>query len=87
MEADDFFGGNYRGRVITVHSNLKGEEKDDTVEQLLTVENSDNPTEIVVHVNMLKEPGTLLWPRLPSGGSQCPGSGTQVAVSRHLGWP
>ena len=55
MEADDFFGGNYRGRVITVHSNLRGEEKDDTVEQLLTVENPDNPTEIVVHVNMLKE--------------------------------
>jgi type III restriction enzyme len=55
MEADEFFGGNYRGRVITVHSNLKGEEKDDTVEQLLTVEHPDNPTEIVVHVNMLKE--------------------------------
>jgi hypothetical protein len=33
------------------------------------------------------QPGTLLWPRLPPGGSQCPGSGTQVAVSRHLGWP
>jgi hypothetical protein len=33
------------------------------------------------------QPRTLLLPRLPSGRSQCPGSGTQVAFSRHLGWP
>jgi hypothetical protein len=33
------------------------------------------------------KPGTLLLPRLPSGGSQCPGPGTQVAFSRHIGWP
>src|SRR5690606_12823586 len=31
------------------------EEKDDVVQQLLTVENPDNPVEIVIHVNMLKE--------------------------------
>jgi type III restriction enzyme len=55
MEEDAFFGGNYKGKVITVHSNLKGEEKDETVQQLLTVEDAANPTEIVIHVNMLKE--------------------------------
>jgi type III restriction enzyme len=55
IEAADFFGGNYRGKVITVHSNQKGEEKDETVQQLLSVESRDNPTEIVIHVNMLKE--------------------------------
>jgi type III restriction enzyme len=55
IEADDFFGGRYKGRVITVHSNQTGEEKDETVQQLLSVEDPANPTEIVVHVNMLKE--------------------------------
>jgi type III restriction enzyme len=55
MEDDAFFEGRYKGKVITVHSNLRGEEKDETVQQLLTVEDPNNPTEIVVHVNMLKE--------------------------------
>jgi type III restriction enzyme len=31
------------------------EEKDEVVQQLLTVEQPDNPIEIVIHVNMLKE--------------------------------
>ena len=30
--------------------------------------------------------GTVLLPPLPAGRSQCPRSGTQVALSRHLGW-
>jgi type III restriction enzyme len=55
IEANDFFGGRYKGRVITVHSNQTGEEKDETVQQLLSVEDPTNPTEIVIHVNMLKE--------------------------------
>src|ERR1017187_5040588 len=52
---DSFFEGRYKGRVITVHSNQSGEERDETVQQLLSVEDPNNPTEIVVHVNMLKE--------------------------------
>ncbi len=55
IEADNFFDGRYKGRVITVHSNQSGEEKDETVQQLLNVEDPANPTEIVIHVNMLKE--------------------------------
>jgi len=55
IEDDLFFGGRYKGKVITVHSNLRGEERDETVQQLLSVESRDNPTEIVIHVNMLKE--------------------------------
>ena len=55
IEDESFFGGRYKGKVITVHSNLRGEEKDETVQQLLSVESRDNPTEIVIHVNMLKE--------------------------------
>ena len=55
IESDDFFDGAYKGKVITVHSKATGEEKDEVVEQLLTVEDPKNPVEIVVHVNMLKE--------------------------------
>ncbi len=55
IEGYDFFEGRYKGRVITVHSNQSGEEKDETVQQLLSVEDPSNPTEIVIHVNMLKE--------------------------------
>ena len=55
IEDGSFFGGRYKGKVITVHSNLRGEERDETVQQLLSVESRDNPTEIVIHVNMLKE--------------------------------
>lgn len=55
IESEDFFDGAYKGKVITVHSQTKGEEKDEVVEKLLTVEDPANPVEIVVHVNMLKE--------------------------------
>ena len=55
IEDAGFFEGRYKGRVITVHSNQSGEEKDETVQQLLSVEDPTNPTEIVIHVNMLKE--------------------------------
>jgi type III restriction enzyme len=55
IKSDDFFDGRYKDKVITVHSALRGEERDETVEQLVGVENPANPTEIVVHVNMLKE--------------------------------
>ncbi len=55
IEGDAFFDGRYRGKVITVHSNIRGGEKDEVVQQLLTVEDAENPVEIVIHVNMLKE--------------------------------
>jgi type III restriction enzyme len=55
IEDVGFFEGRYKGRVITVHSNQSGEEKDETVQQLLSVEDPANVTEIVIHVNMLKE--------------------------------
>lgn len=55
IKSDDFFEGRYKDRVITVHSAQRGEEKDETVERLLSVEDPNEPTEIVVHVNMLKE--------------------------------
>ncbi len=55
MESEEFFSGRYAGKVIQVHSNQSGEEKEEVVQRLLAVESPDEPTEIVVHVNMLKE--------------------------------
>lgn len=54
IESDGFFGGRYRGRVIEVHSNQSGEESDESMQRLLAVEH-DETTEVVVHVNKLKE--------------------------------
>ena len=55
IEEETFFEGRYKGKVIQVHSKQSGEERDETVEQLMNVEKPENPTEIVIHVNMLKE--------------------------------
>lgn len=55
IEDPGFFDGRYKGRVITVHSGQSGVEKDETIDQLIKVEKADSPTEIVIHVNMLKE--------------------------------
>lgn len=52
IKSDVFFQGRYADKVIQVDSSVKEEE---TVQKLLTVEHSDNPVEIVIHVNMLKE--------------------------------
>ncbi len=42
-------------KVIQVDSSKTGAEEDEMVERLLKVEHTDEPTEIVIHVNMLKE--------------------------------
>ena len=55
VTSDQFCGGKYRNKTITVHSKLKGAESEENMRLLLGVEKSDNPVEIVVHVNMLKE--------------------------------
>lgn len=52
IESKDFFDGYYFGKVIQVDSSKKEEE---TIQALLNVEHVDEPTEIVIHVNMLKE--------------------------------
>jgi hypothetical protein len=41
--------------VLQVDSSRSGAEEDAMVEKLLCIEQGDEPTEIVVHVNMLKE--------------------------------
>jgi type III restriction enzyme len=55
IKRDDFFGGHYKDKVITVHSNQKSTESDETIARLLAVEDPNEPTEIVVHVDKLKE--------------------------------
>ena len=40
---------------LQVDSSRTGAEKDEMVERLLKVERGDEPTEIVIHVNMVKE--------------------------------
>lgn len=54
IESDQFFDGRYKGKVIEIHSKLKGEETDENTLRLLAVEH-DASTEIVIHVNKLKE--------------------------------
>jgi type III restriction enzyme len=55
IKSENFFSGRYRNRVRVVHSAVKADEEERMVKDLLEVESFDNPTEIVIHVNMLKE--------------------------------
>ena len=55
IKSDDFFGGNYENKVIQVDSGQKGEKEEEMIQRLLAVENSEESTEIVIHVNKLKE--------------------------------
>ncbi len=55
IRSDQFFEGRYRDKVIQVDSSRTGSEEDEMVQRLLTVESPEEPTEIVIHVNMLKE--------------------------------
>jgi type III restriction enzyme len=55
VQSDVFFEGRYKAKVIQVDSSKTGAEEDEMVERLLKVEHTDEPTEIVIHVNMLKE--------------------------------
>lgn len=55
IESNQFFEGRYKDKIIEIHSNLRGEEKEENIQNLLDLEKLDNKTEIVVHVNMLKE--------------------------------
>lgn len=55
MESPEFFEGNYKGKVIVVTSTQTGEEKEENIERLQRVEDATEPTEVVIHVHMLKE--------------------------------
>jgi len=55
MESSQFFEGRYQGKIIQVDSSRTGAAEEEMVQRLLAVESVDEPTEIVIHVNMLKE--------------------------------
>lgn len=55
IKSTEFFGGRYKDKVIQVDSSKTGAEEDEMVQRLLAVESPEELTEIVIHVNMLKE--------------------------------
>ena len=54
IESDAFFKGRFKDKVAEVHSALRGEETEEATERLVALEH-DARTEIVIHVNKLKE--------------------------------
>ncbi|GAB3500297.1 DEAD/DEAH box helicase family protein [Curvibacter fontanus] len=55
IESPAFYEGRYANKVIQVDSSRTGAEEEEMISKLLAVESVDEPTEIVIHVNMLKE--------------------------------
>ena len=55
IDSDDFMNGKYKGKVIEIHSKQTGEESEENVRLLLSIESAKNPIEIVLHVYKLKE--------------------------------
>lgn len=55
INSDDFIEGKYKNRVIEIHSKMTGEESEENVNLLLSIEKNENPVEIVLHVYKLKE--------------------------------
>lgn len=55
VQSDAFFDGRYKEKVIQVDSSRTGAEEEEMIARLLKVEHTEEPTEIVIHVNMLKE--------------------------------
>ncbi|WP_401734047.1 DEAD/DEAH box helicase [Stenotrophomonas muris] len=55
LESEAFYEGRYADKVIQVDSSRTGAEEEEMITRLLAVESVDEPTEIVIHVNMLKE--------------------------------
>lgn len=55
IKSNDFENGNYKYKTIMINSKQSGVETEANTKLLLEVERNDNPVEIVIHVNMLKE--------------------------------
>lgn len=55
IKSDDFENGRYKDKVIVVNSKQNGELKDEVLQRLLMIEDANEPTEIVIHVNKLGE--------------------------------
>ena len=55
IDSDTFQNGKYKGKVIEIHSKQTGEESEENIRLLLSIESASNPVEIVLHVYKLKE--------------------------------
>ena len=55
IKSEKFQNGKYINKVIRIDSKQKKTESEENIKLLLDVENPENPVEIVIHVNMLKE--------------------------------
>lgn len=55
VKSDEFQNGKYRYKTIKIESKMSGVESEANTKLLLDVEKVENPVEIVIHVNMLKE--------------------------------
>ena len=55
IQSEKFFEGRYKDRAIQVDSSQTGAQEELMIEKLLKVEDPNEPTEFVIHVNMLKE--------------------------------
>lgn len=55
IKSNEFEKGYYKYKTIKINSKVSGTESDYNTKLLLEVEDADNPVEIVIHVNMLKE--------------------------------
>ena len=55
VKSNDFMSGDYKNKTLVIHSNQSGAIKDDNMRLLLSVESPDNPVEVVIHVDKLKE--------------------------------
>ncbi len=95
IENEDFFSGNYKGKVMDIHSGQRGSEKDENIERLLNLEHPENTIEIVIHVNMLKEGWdvTNLYTIIPLRTSasktlteQTLGRGLRLPYGKHTGY-
>lgn len=94
IQQDDFFNGYYKDKVMDIHSNQSGSEKDENIELLLSLEDPANRIEIVIHVNMLKEGWdvTNLYTIVPLRSSasrtlteQTLGRGLRLPYGKHTG--
>lgn len=55
IKSDAFCNGDYKSKVVVVHSKQGRAESEANTKMLLEVEKPDNPIEIVIHVDKLKE--------------------------------
>lgn len=94
IQNDDFFNGYYKNKVMDIHSNQTGAEKDENIALLLGLEDPNNRIEVVIHVNMLKEGWdvTNLYTIIPLRTSasrtlteQTLGRGLRLPYGKHTG--